>query len=261
MVSAITYSVNDPEAAELLTGMVLGDTTNLSQEIQEAFRATGTYHLFSVSGLHVGMVAIILWYVFKTLCCPRKVTAALIIPLLFFYVLMTGLKAASLRSAVMGSIILIGLMADRRPVLFNNLCAAAFLILLTDTNQIFNAGFQLSFGVVASILLLSSVFERKIEEPLAPDPFIPRKLLSPRESSPCEPRRFLRDFPPCHWRLGWGHFPLPPDTFTSSRSPRCPPTSSQCRFRLASCLSLRSRSELILFRPGWPGCSIRRTGY
>ncbi len=179
MVSAITYSVDDPEVAELLTGMVLGDTTNLSQTVQDAFRATGTYHLFSVSGLHVGMVAIILWYVFKTLRCPRKLTAALIIPLLFFYVLMTGLKAASIRSAVMGSIILIGLMADRRPVLFNNLCAAAFLILLTDTNQLFNAGFQLSFGVVASILLLSAFFERKIEAPLSPDPFIPRKLLSP----------------------------------------------------------------------------------
>jgi len=179
MIAAITHSVDDPEISELLTGMVLGDTTNLSQEIQEAFRATGTYHLFSVSGLHVGMVAIILWYVFKTLRCPRKFTAALIIPLLFFYVLMTGLKAASIRSAVMGSIILIGLMAERRPVLFNNLCAAAFLILLTDTNQLFNAGFQLSFGVVASILLLSAIIERKIEEPLTPDPFIPRKLLSP----------------------------------------------------------------------------------
>ncbi len=46
MVSAITYSVNDPEVSELLTGMVLGDTTDLPQGIQEAFRATGTYHLF-----------------------------------------------------------------------------------------------------------------------------------------------------------------------------------------------------------------------
>lgn len=179
MISAITYSIDDPNVSKLLTGMVLGDTSDLSPNIQEAFRATGTYHLFSVSGLHVGIVAIILWYLFKTLRLPRKLTAALIIPILFFYVLMTGLKAASIRAAVMGSIILIGLMAERRPVLLNNLCAAAFLILLTDTNQLFNAGFQLSFGVVASILLLSAIFERKIGEPLAPDPFIPRKLLSP----------------------------------------------------------------------------------
>lgn len=179
MISAITHSIDDPDVSRLLAGMVLGDTSDLSQNIQEAFRATGTYHLFSVSGLHVGILAIILWYVFKTLRLPRKLTAALIIPILFFYVLMTGLKAASIRAAMMGSIILIGLMAERRPVLFNNLCAAAFLILLTDTNQLFNAGFQLSFGVVASILLLSTIFERKIEEPFSPDPFIPRKLLSP----------------------------------------------------------------------------------
>ncbi|MBN8710951.1 MAG: hypothetical protein BGO12_00815 [Verrucomicrobia bacterium 61-8] len=208
MISAITYSVDDPEVSNLLAGMILGDTADISQSIQEAFRATGTYHLFSVSGLHVGIMAIILWYALKTLRLPRKITAALIIPLLFFYVLMTGLKAASIRAAVMGSIILIGLMAERRPVLFNNLCAAAFLILLTDTNQLFNAGFQLSFGVVASILLLSAIFERRLEEPLAPDPFIPHKLLSPARRFGLRTTQFFAGLTAVSLAAWLGSFPL-----------------------------------------------------
>ena len=72
--------------------------------------------------------------------------AAWIIPLLFLYVLVTGLKAASLRSALMAAVALLGLIANRQPLLFNNLCAAGFLILLADTNELFNPGFQLSFS-------------------------------------------------------------------------------------------------------------------
>jgi competence protein ComEC len=137
--------VNDPTVSDLLVAMVLGDVSSLPQRIQEEFRGTGTFHLFSVSGLHVGMVCVLLWYVLKVLRIPRRHAAGWIIPLLFFYVMLAGLKAASVRSALMAAIVLLGMMANRRPVLFNNLCAAGFLILLADTNQLFNPGFQLSF--------------------------------------------------------------------------------------------------------------------
>ena len=105
--------------------------------------------------------------------------------MLFFYVLMTGLKAASVRSALMAAIVLAGLMANRGPVLFNNLCAAGFLILLADTNQLFNPGFQLSFCVVATIMLFAgSPLASLLAAPFRPDPFFPERLLS-------APQRFV----------------------------------------------------------------------
>ena len=97
---------------------------------------------------------------------------------------MTGLKAASVRSALMAAIVLLGMMANRRPVLFNNLCAAGFLIVLIDTNQLFNPGFQLSFCVVAAIMLFSGPLASVLARPFRPDPFLPERLLS-------SPRRFL----------------------------------------------------------------------
>ena len=87
--------VNDPLVSDLLVAMVLGDASSLPEHVQEEFRGTGTFHLFSVSGLHVGIMCLLLWYGFKILRVPRRQAAACIIPLLFFYVLMTGLKAAS----------------------------------------------------------------------------------------------------------------------------------------------------------------------
>ena len=176
--------VNDPTVSDLLVAMVLGDASSLPQHIQEEFRGTGTFHLFSVSGLHVGMIAVLLWYVLKALRVSRRHAAGWIIPLLFFYVLMTGLKAASVRSALMAAIVLVGLMANRGPVLFNNLCAAGFLILLADTNQLFNPGFQLSFCVVATIMLFAGPLASLLAAPFRPDPFFPERLLS-------APQRFV----------------------------------------------------------------------
>lgn len=177
MRDVLSRGIDDPLASELIVAMVLGETSSISERVQEAFRGTGTYHLFSVSGLHVGMVGVILWFVLRALRVPQPAAAACIIPMLFFYALMTGLKPASVRAAVMAAIVLIGLMSRRRPVLLNNLCAAAFLILLADTNQLFNAGFQLSFTVVASILVLAKPVNAALERPFLPDPFLPVRLV------------------------------------------------------------------------------------
>ena len=133
------------------------------------------------------MIGVLLWYVFKVLRVPRRHAAGWIIPLLFFYVLMTGLKAASVRSALMASMVLLGMMTDRRPVLINNLCAAGFLILLVDTNELFNPGFQLSFCVVAAIMLLAGPLSSLLAAPFRPDPFLPPRLLS-------WPRRLVAGF-------------------------------------------------------------------
>jgi competence protein ComEC len=176
--ATLIEGVNDPTVADLLVAMVLGDVSSLPEDVQEEFRGTGTFHLFSVSGLHVGMIGVLLWYVFKVLRVPRGQAAGWIIPLLFFYVLMTGLKAASIRSALMASIVLLGLMTNRRPVLINSLCAAGFLILLVDTNELFNPGFQLSFCVVAAIMLLAGPLNSLLAAPFRPDPFLPSRLVS-----------------------------------------------------------------------------------
>lgn len=178
MRTTLEANINDPAASNLIIAMVLGDTSTLPGDVEEEFRGTGTYHLFSVSGLHVGMLAVLLWTIFRICRMGRRSSAALIIPLLFFYTLMTGLNAASVRSAIMGGIVLAGFLANRKPVLFNNLCAAAFLILLANTNQIFDAGFQLSFTVVASIILFAEPLAIWLKRPFHHDPFLPEVLLT-----------------------------------------------------------------------------------
>jgi len=167
---------DDPLVCNLLAGIVLGVTSDIPDTLQDEFRQTGTFHLFSVSGLHVGMIAVILWQAFRVVGIQRGTATCVIIPALFFYALLTGWKPSSIRAATMTAIFLIGMVSWRQPIALNSLCAAAFVILAQSTNELFNPGFQLSFTVVAAILLIAGPIQERIRRRLEPDPFIPVSL-------------------------------------------------------------------------------------
>lgn len=167
---------SDPLVCNLIAGIVLGVTSDIPDALQEEFRQTGTFHLFSVSGLHVGMIALILWQALRMAGIGRGIATCVIIPALFFYALLTGWKPSSVRAATMAAIFLIGMASGRQSIPLNSLCAAAFVILLQSTNELFNPGFQLSFTVVAAILLVARPLQDRVRRRLEPDAFIPVPL-------------------------------------------------------------------------------------
>ncbi|MEI7863841.1 MAG: ComEC/Rec2 family competence protein [Chthoniobacterales bacterium] len=167
---------NDESVRAVIAGITLGAREDAAESFADAFRQTGTMHLFSVSGLHVGMFGLLLWLALRPLGLTRRHSVLIIVPTLLFYAMVTGAQPASLRAAAMISIALGGLLLDRPVSTGNSLAAAALLLLGADTNQLFQPGFQLSFCVVASILLLAPFFDRRLVPVLRPDAFIPRRL-------------------------------------------------------------------------------------
>jgi competence protein ComEC len=171
---------HSPDVTTSINGMVLGLRHQTAEDIEEPFQQTGTLHLFAVAGLHVGIVASLLWILATMARLPRKWATASIIPALLFYSAITGLHTSSVRAAVMSAVLLGGFIAERKAFAFNSLAAAATLILWWDTNELFAVGFQLSFSVVAAILLLQEPTFRFLSRRFAPDPFLPRSLFTPR---------------------------------------------------------------------------------
>jgi competence protein ComEC len=168
---------NAPEVQNFLTGIVLGLRHQTPEDIEEPFQQTGTLHLFAVAGLHVGIVAALLWMLAMVVRLSRKWATALIIPMLLFYATVTGLHVSSVRAAVMASILLGGFFFDRKVFVLNSLAAAAFFLLCWNTNELFSTGFQLSFAVVGAIILLADPLFGFLQRWSAPDPFLPRVLL------------------------------------------------------------------------------------
>src|SRR5881227_2549673 len=167
-----------PEVQNFLSGIVLGLRHQAPEDIEEPFQQTGTLHLFAVAGLHVGIVAALLWMLAMMARLSRKWATALIIPLLLFYAAITGLHVSSIRAAVMSSILLGGFFFERKVFALNSLAAAAFFLLAWDTNEFFSTGFQLSFAVVSGIILLADPLSNWLQQFGATDPFLPRNLVS-----------------------------------------------------------------------------------
>lgn len=171
----------EPDLTTLITSMVLGMRGDAPEEMQDAFRRTGTMHLFAVSGLNVAMLGIIAWYILKPFGIRRKTAVFLIIPLLAFYTLVTGLSASCVRAALMASIVLLGELIEQRSFVLNSLAAAGIGILICDTSQFFATGFQLSFLLVFVIVLLTPAIQRKLEPLGQPDAYLPRMLWNRRQ--------------------------------------------------------------------------------
>ncbi|MGI8891448.1 MAG: ComEC/Rec2 family competence protein [Chthoniobacterales bacterium] len=176
---------DSPEVVALISGMALGLRHETPGDIEEPFQQTGTLHLFAVAGLHVGIIAQLLWIVAALVRLPRTVAAALIIPCLFFYSAVTGFHVSSIRAATMAAFLLGGIFFDRPVLALNSLAGAALVILLFETNQLFTSGFQLSFAVVGAIVIGQDRIFHTLLRPAASDPFLPRSLVS-RTRRSCE---------------------------------------------------------------------------
>ncbi|PYL03412.1 MAG: hypothetical protein DME31_06585 [Verrucomicrobia bacterium] len=178
MQNALCRGLEDaPEVQNFLSGIVLGLRHQTLEDIEEPFQQTGTLHLFAVAGLHVGIVAALLWMLATVAGLSRKSAAVLIIPMLLFYAAVTGLHISSIRAAVMASIMIGGFFFERKAFLFNSLAAAAFFLLCWNTNELFSTGFQLSFAVVGAIVLFADPIFVFLQRWVGVDPFLPRSLL------------------------------------------------------------------------------------
>jgi competence protein ComEC len=179
MQRVLCRSLDDsPDVQNFISGIVLGLRHQTVDDIEEPFQQTGTLHLFAVAGLHVGIVARLLWIVAIVARLSQKQAAAVIIPLLLFYAAITGLHVSSVRAAVMSSVLLGGLFFERKVFALNSLAAAAFFLLCWNTNELFATGFQLSFAVVGTIVLMADPVFRLCNRVAATDPFLPASLLS-----------------------------------------------------------------------------------
>ncbi|TAE78036.1 MAG: DUF4131 domain-containing protein [Verrucomicrobia bacterium] len=169
-----------PDAA-VIRAMVLGENPD-DDALIEAYRASGTLHVFSVSGMHVAMVGAIGWLVLRLLSVPRRQAVWLILAGMFTYAWISGMKAPAARSVTMAAILLGAFLLRRRPDLLNALGFALLAALLLDGHLIFQPGVQLSFGVLTAIGLATAAATRLFAWLKRREPYLPLPLYGPWRS-------------------------------------------------------------------------------
>jgi len=156
----------DDRERHILSALTLGYKRDLEPETKSIFASAGAMHVLAVSGLHVGIIYMVLLYCFgflKRVKAGKYVFLILIISVLWLYALITGLSPSVCRAALMFSFVTLGNNLRRRSNIYNTLAASAFFLLLINPNNLFDAGFQLSFLAVSGIVFLQPRFEKMID--------------------------------------------------------------------------------------------------
>ena len=169
----------EDEALRLIWTLALDWKAPLTQSVEDPFMRAGTFHIFAVDSLRIGLLAGIGIGLLRALRLPRALCGLLVVPVIWFYAGLTGWPASAVRAAVMMSIVIGGWAANRPGDLTNSLFAAALLILLWEPQQLFQAGFQLSFLIVLCIGLLVLPMRRMLYAR-----FFPPDKLVPDEARP-----------------------------------------------------------------------------
>ncbi|MCX7918410.1 MAG: DNA internalization-related competence protein ComEC/Rec2 [bacterium] len=159
-----------PTHAALLNGIVLGEKTELADDIKEAFIRSGIFHLLVVSGSNVMLIAVIVFVVLKVFRVKRRIAALVSIPLVILYALVAGYQPPVSRATIIAVMVLLGLATKQDVQIINNLGIAALIALIVNPLDIFGASFQLSFLTVLSIILIYPILQQWM-------PF-PKKLFS-----------------------------------------------------------------------------------
>ncbi|SDK37109.1 ComEC/Rec2 family competence protein [Natronincola ferrireducens] len=160
----VTYSVRqyiedffhrtlEPIQGGILKSIMFGNQGYIDSETLKLFSRSGTAHIIAVSGLHIGVIALIAHHVLSFLKVGKKQTLLITMVILLFYSCMVDFPVSIMRASLMYYLYVAAYFLDRRYDAINSLMMIAFILLLRNPFILFSVSFQLSFGATLSILL------------------------------------------------------------------------------------------------------------
>jgi competence protein ComEC len=165
---AALATLSDP-ARGIFLGIIIGEQGYLDDDVRDSFMATGTVHILSISGSHLGLVALLSFLFVKGACrvlpagwllalsrfiTPTRLAAVATLVLVTFYTLLAGAEVATVRSLVMIAIVMLAVWLGRGHDLLRAVACAALLLVAQNPRVIYDISFQLSFAAVVAIALV-----------------------------------------------------------------------------------------------------------
>ena len=145
---------------DIVKAILLGDDDTMEPELKAAYAAAGVSHILCVSGMHVGVIFLILNFLLHPLDLfrsTRVIKALLLLLVIWLYAYITGLSPSVTRSATMFTFVTIGQLIQRNTNVFHSILASLWILLTLNPLLLFELGFQFSYLAVASIVLIQPV--------------------------------------------------------------------------------------------------------
>jgi competence protein ComEC len=157
----------DEQRATLASAILLGAREQLDPDRNEWFLVTGTIHVLSISGLHVGILAFAFWQLFRSGLMPRVPALVTAMVLTVFYAILTDAQPPVVRATILVLVMCLARLMHQRALGFNTLALAGLIVLALQPSSLFQAGPQLSFLSVAAMILAGPVLNpSSVHDPL-----------------------------------------------------------------------------------------------
>lgn len=165
------------DAAAMVTALLNGEQTSIAKDVLTAMRVSGLAHLLSISGIHVSMIGLLVYFPLRALLALfpwvalrlpiKKIAALTAILFTSLYALLVGPQAPTLRSTLMTGIMMFAIIADRRALSMRLVALSAIAVMLIAPSGIAGPSFQMSF---AAVLAMVAAFEKPLDEALGGPP-------------------------------------------------------------------------------------------
>ncbi len=163
-------SVLGIEKGSLVNGLLLGLKSEIPPCLADLFRQLGVSHLLAVSGLHVGLIILIIYQLLLTMSLPRLARTLIIASFLIFYCFLSGGSPSVIRSSLMSIMLLFAPLFRRKYNALNAVAASAVILLIINPFMIQDLGFQFSYSAVFGIMLgytrLKELIPLKFKNPI-----------------------------------------------------------------------------------------------
>ena len=156
-VSQLSLYIKDQDALGVSSALLLGYKEDLNPETMQSFSKTGTLHVLAVSGLHAGIIFMILNVLTSFLLRfknGKQIQSIVVLLGIWYYAYVTGLSPSVCRASLMFSLMAVAKLSNRKTSSFNVVFMSAFILVLLNPYIIVDVGFQLSYTAVLGILYL-----------------------------------------------------------------------------------------------------------
>ena len=167
ILNQINHSSLSPRIQEFLKGIILADRTEMDAETVKDFNQTGLVHLLAISGSHMVIIFWIVLSILNQIITVKKRRFSIILSILFIWIFAIFIDFGSsvMRSCLMISCYYIMVLLQRKSDLLHSLALSAFILLIFDSNQLFDVGFQLSYVAVLGIWWLTNPIKNLFRKP------------------------------------------------------------------------------------------------
>lgn len=157
MLKILENSMQGKDEFAVASALLLGYRSDISDELLQAYSGSGAMHVLSVSGLHVGIIFLMLNFLLELFPFFKRKSLTktlLLLIVIWSFAFITGLSASVLRAAAMITFVIVGSNINRRTSVYNSISVSALLLLIINPYLLFDLGFQLSYLAVIAIVSL-----------------------------------------------------------------------------------------------------------